>query len=168
MQNRVKQILESKAYTPSRFADHIGVPRATVSHILSGRNKPSLEVVQKILDAFPDMSADWLVKGKGSMGKSAPSLFETMASEEITHKDTGSGIEKNEPGEKLDQKPAKMDKNLQKSGSDTTHDIDIKSTGITQVAHDAKPSAHEKKHKKSVKIIIMYADGTYSEHVPSS
>ena len=48
----------------STFADKIGVQRSSVSHILSGRNKPSLEFIQKVLNEFPKVSAEWLINGK--------------------------------------------------------------------------------------------------------
>lgn len=55
--------------SPSQFADEIGVQRSGVSHILSGRNKPSLDFILKILTRFPEVDADWLLFGKGSMVK---------------------------------------------------------------------------------------------------
>ncbi|HCQ29606.1 MAG TPA: transcriptional regulator, partial [Flavobacteriales bacterium] len=48
----------------SAFADEIGVQRSSVSHILSGRNKPSLDFVIKVLNRFPNVSSDWLLLGK--------------------------------------------------------------------------------------------------------
>ena len=53
--------------SPSLFADKIGVQRSGVSHILSGRNKPSLDFIIKILTAFPQVDADWLLFGRGEM-----------------------------------------------------------------------------------------------------
>lgn len=67
MVDRIRGLLSARQLTPTQFADTIGVARPIVSHILSGRNKPSLEVVQKIVDAFPDVSLTWLLKGIGSM-----------------------------------------------------------------------------------------------------
>ena len=60
-------LLETRQLTPTQFADTIGVARPIVSHILSGRNKPSLEVVQRILAAMPDLSMPWLLNGTGPM-----------------------------------------------------------------------------------------------------
>ena len=60
-------LLEVRQLTPTQFADAIGIARPIVSHILSGRNKPSLEVVQRILAAMPDLSMSWLLNGNGPM-----------------------------------------------------------------------------------------------------
>ena len=67
MVERIRILLESRQLTPTQFADVIGVARPIVSHILSGRNKPSLEVVQRILAAMPDLAMPWLLNGTGSM-----------------------------------------------------------------------------------------------------
>ncbi|UOQ64495.1 helix-turn-helix domain-containing protein [Hymenobacter volaticus] len=67
MVDRIREILSARQLTPTQFADTIGVARPIVSHILSGRNKPSLEVVQKIIAAFPGLSLSWLLSGTGSM-----------------------------------------------------------------------------------------------------
>lgn len=89
MNNRVLEIIENKKLTPSRFADKIGVPRSTISHIISGRNKPSLELISKIAEKYPDINLDWLIKGKGSMISSQTTLFDNTQekqSEEDSHK----------------------------------------------------------------------------------
>lgn len=67
MLDRIKQLMEKKAFTASQFADGMDVPRAVLSHILSGRNKPSLDVVLKIADTYTDVSLEWLLLGKGEM-----------------------------------------------------------------------------------------------------
>ena len=67
MVERIRMLLETRQLTPTQFADTIGVARPIVSHILSGRNKPSLEVVQRILAAMPDLSMPWLLNGTGRM-----------------------------------------------------------------------------------------------------
>ena len=64
---RVKEIMEELGYSPSSFADTIDVPRPIISHILSGRNKPSLDVIQKILMRFSELNPWWLLTGVGTM-----------------------------------------------------------------------------------------------------
>ncbi|RZJ93267.1 MAG: XRE family transcriptional regulator [Hymenobacter sp.] len=73
MVTRIRQLLDTKQLTPTQFADFIGVGRPVVSHILSERNKPSLEVVQRIISAFPEVSLPWLLSGIGEMlGEATP------------------------------------------------------------------------------------------------
>lgn len=67
MVERIRQILQARQLSPTQFADALGLARPIISHVLSGRNKPSLEVVQKIIAAFPDLSLSWLLSGQGPM-----------------------------------------------------------------------------------------------------
>ncbi|MDX1446091.1 helix-turn-helix transcriptional regulator [Lishizhenia sp.] len=64
IQDRLKMIMKMNNLNASSFADKVGVQRSSVSHILSGRNKPSLDFIQKTLNTFPRVSGDWLVSGK--------------------------------------------------------------------------------------------------------
>lgn len=67
MIDRIILVLKTQNLTSSQFADEIGVQRSSISHILSGRNNPSLEFVTKILKRFPDINSEWILFGKGSM-----------------------------------------------------------------------------------------------------
>ncbi len=67
MENRIQKIIDVQAISLNAFAQEIGVNRSTVSHILTARNKPSVEVLQKILKRFPSISTDWLLFGTGAM-----------------------------------------------------------------------------------------------------
>lgn len=62
---RIELLMKCYGMTPSQFADRTGIQRASVSHIISGRNKPSLEVMQKIYEAFPELDIRWLMTGVG-------------------------------------------------------------------------------------------------------
>lgn len=81
MRERILEIMEKERLTSSRFAESIGIQRSAMSHIISGRNNPSLDVVTKILERFPYINSDWLIFGKGEMCKNTeytdftPSLF---------------------------------------------------------------------------------------------
>ena len=75
--DRLKLILERVNLTPGNFADKIGVAPATISHILSGRNKyPSAEVMLRLHETFPDIDLNWLLTGEGTLVKDDPdSMF---------------------------------------------------------------------------------------------
>ncbi|MFA5301539.1 MAG: helix-turn-helix transcriptional regulator [Bacteroidales bacterium] len=77
MRTRLQQFLQAENMSPSRFADQIGIQRSGVSHILSGRNKPGFDFIEKMLLAYPSLNAEWLITGKGKMYKEAKaaSLF---------------------------------------------------------------------------------------------
>ena len=63
IQERLQLILKMHAISPSSFADKLGVQRSNVSHVLSGRNKPSLDFLEKIVTHFPRVNAHWLITG---------------------------------------------------------------------------------------------------------
>ncbi len=63
---RLEKILNFYGLTASALAEEIDFNRSTISHLVSGRNKPSLEFVMKLLQKFPEITMDWLVFGKGS------------------------------------------------------------------------------------------------------
>ncbi|MFT6167097.1 MAG: transcriptional regulator with XRE-family HTH domain [Vicingaceae bacterium] len=65
---RFRYVMKLNAMTASQFADEIGVQRSSVSHILSGRNKPSLEFIQKVINRFPKVDSTWLINGKTNVG----------------------------------------------------------------------------------------------------
>lgn len=62
---RIELLMKCYELSPSQFAEKTGIQRASVSHIVSGRNKPSLEVMLKIYDAFPELDLKWLMTGVG-------------------------------------------------------------------------------------------------------
>ena len=67
MKERIAQIVQKEGMTAAQFADKIGISPSSLSHILSGRNNPSLEVVMKIHKACDYISLDWLLYGEGEM-----------------------------------------------------------------------------------------------------
>ena len=67
MHSRLKNWMESEGLKPSALADTIGVNRATISHVLSGRNKPSIDFFQKLLSAYSNLNSNWLITGIGYM-----------------------------------------------------------------------------------------------------
>lgn len=67
MIKRIELIMQSQNLTASQFADRIGIQRSGLSHILSGRNNPSLDFVLKVLKSFPELEPVWLLQGKGPM-----------------------------------------------------------------------------------------------------
>ena len=62
---RLQRVMDYYSESASSFAEKIGVQRSSISHILSGRNKPSLEFVLKIISHYPEVGLYWLLNGKG-------------------------------------------------------------------------------------------------------
>jgi len=64
--SRLQMVIDHFEESASSFAEKIGVQRSSISHILSGRNKPSLDFVLKVLSSFPEVELYWLLNGKGN------------------------------------------------------------------------------------------------------
>jgi hypothetical protein len=146
MKDRIQRILEDKNLSPSVFADEVDLSRAVVSHILHGRNKLSLDNIEKILIRYPEINPLWLISGKGTMYKegsedSSPSLF---------------GEDGLFPHETTDNSEYSRE-NASKPIQNTTRQPDfqiIPQKNIPVV--------------KIKKIAVFYSDNTYEEFVPSS
>ncbi|WP_299013381.1 helix-turn-helix transcriptional regulator [uncultured Polaribacter sp.] len=88
--DRLKKIMDFHTLSASMFADKVGVQRSSISHILSGRNKPSLDFILKVTTEFEDVDIKWLLNGTGDFPKkeiakenklaSTPSLFQVETS----------------------------------------------------------------------------------------
>ncbi|MFP4557437.1 MAG: helix-turn-helix domain-containing protein [Bacteroidales bacterium] len=80
MEKRLQQLIEREGVHPSKFAELIGVQRSSISHILSGRNKPSFDMISNILKKIPRVNPDWLLLGNGSMYRQVvqTSIFDTI------------------------------------------------------------------------------------------
>ena len=145
MRNRILKILDNEKLSATKFADIIGVQRSSISHIISGRNKPSFDFISKTINKFPYINAEWLISGKGNMYK-----------EEIIDE----GKEKKEPelfnGNKKSKREEYRQKQVITSGSEEADDeeksrefiIKRKVTNVNNVE----------------KVIILFSNGTFKEY----
>jgi transcriptional regulator with XRE-family HTH domain len=69
MNQRLQQFLAAENISQAQFADSIDVARASVSHVLAGRNKPGYDFIRSISDHYPKLNLEWLISGKGKMYK---------------------------------------------------------------------------------------------------
>ena len=145
--DRLKLILERVNLTPGNFADKIGVAPATISHILSGRNKyPSAEVMLRLHETFPDIDLNWLLTGEGTLVKDDPdSMF------------TGS----------------LFGDNLLNATKSTTESENRKENSLETAKNTDNPIVRqeiiykEKPVRKIAEIRIFFDDGTYETFTPN-
>ena len=86
--NRLQKIIDFHDETASSFAEKIGVQRSSISHILSGRNKPSLDFVMKVLHTYPDVELYWLLNGKGNFPKNNRKDITKIISDDTSNEKT--------------------------------------------------------------------------------
>lgn len=83
MKDRIAHIIRAKNLTAAEFALRLGIQPSNVSHLLAGRNNPSLEFVKKLKETFPEYNLEWIVFGKGSMTVSEPFVEPKAVTEPI-------------------------------------------------------------------------------------
>lgn len=75
MVDRIKKVMEYKELNKSSFARTIGIDPSRMTHIFNGHNEPTLDMVRRIVVAFPDISSEWLISGVGNMVKGELDIF---------------------------------------------------------------------------------------------
>ena len=156
MVNRIFTFIESQKLTPTEFADKIGVSRASISSIKTGRTQPTLSLVEKIKQHFPNVDINWLIFGAGD----APiinhgeqeEVVESLVDDEIkTEIEANSNLSNDEANEYqavyIAETPRKTDEGTQEINRET----DV----LTQSTFERKRSVK--------KVILLYDDGSFEE-----
>ncbi len=145
---RILQFINAKDISSGILADRIGVQRSSISHILSGRNKPSYDFLRKFLVAFPDVNAEWLLTGNGNMLK-APVQKGLFGQTET--------VSENIQEEKV---PSEPDSSLQ--------DEEQAPYGTQNTPASVIPSEPGKQPEKGkiVRVILLYDDGRFDSYIP--
>jgi transcriptional regulator with XRE-family HTH domain len=158
LSSKIELLIQAKKLSASQFADTLGIPRSSISHILSGRNKPSLDVVQKILIAFPEIPAEELLDDKQDLSISAPapkSAPSTIASTPSLF-DAVIPSAPESPKNNLPEQTI-VQSNLRRPRESSPKSSQPVVAAPTTTAHLAK---------KIERVIIFYTDGTFTESKP--
>ena len=163
--DRIELIMKSYELSPSQFADRTGIQRASVSHILSGRNKASLEVMLKIYEAFPGLDIEWLMTGKGKEpGKSEPvAAFSPSAA----------GLFQDAVAEKpvmplfTAEQPLRLQEQEVVSRKNDPAPVQSRERRVKKlVSRSASAAANDLPAKRIKEVRVYYTDGTYEILVP--
>lgn len=153
MKDRIIQIMSAEGFTPSRFAEEIGIQRAAMSHITSGRNNPSLDVVTRILGRFPSISPNWLLFGTGNMKESQIKDNSAISST------PGSQPLVNTPD--LFANPSNIRPQIEKKNEYRTDSSDKKTSHPLKTPEKETIIIKENPIRRIEKIMIFYSDNTY-------
>lgn len=135
MEKRLQQFLSAENISQSQFADSIGVAKASVSHILAGRNKPGFDFIENMARRYPDLSLEWLISGKGKMYKSLASFKD----------------------------PAVPAAEPETPSSDSLFPVDEPVEDMPESFMPAEPQPQPQPKARISKILVFYDDGTYKE-----
>ena len=143
MKDRIIQFLKSENISSTQFAEEIGVQPSGISHIISGRNNPSLDFVIKMLSRYTNLSSEWLLFGKGKMYKNY-GVLDLFDNESINQINVDSEIK---PESRVF------------SSSD-------KDSGDPELISDENSGSDSL--KRAERIVYFYNNGTFSEYFPQS
>lgn len=113
MNLRLQQLLQAENISRTQFAEMLGISPATVTHLLSGRNKPSFELIQTISSKFPKVNLDWLVNGYGKMYRDGTNPLPAETEIDLFAPAIESNT-LNEPKQTFEQKPVQFAKKINK------------------------------------------------------
>ena len=140
---RLETIFDYYGLTASLFAEKINVQRSSISHLLSGRNKPSLDFILKVIENFPEVELLWLLNGKGSFPKGENGSNEKIA---VSYQEKTEQV-----NDLFSQETTAIETRIEKSVT-------------TQKTHtEASPISTESTIER---IVIFYSDGTFKNYLP--
>ena len=146
MNTRLKQFLAAENITQSEFADTIKVVRASVSHVLAGRNNPGYDFIKSIMTAYPNLNIEWLMLGEGRMYKSVQQSEDHNPVPKSVQEPENCGILPFEDTE-FEQKPGNI------------ADFSIQEEEKREIKTIQVPV----NQRKAVKVVVFYDDGSYQE-----
>ena len=172
---RITKVLEYSGFSASEFADEIDVQRSSISHIISGRNKPSLEFVTKIKNRFPELSWDWIILGTGEMKQTDSPFPISQKQEENSTPDLFTLIDEDYKNEVFVQENIQNEtlRELNKSFpsprkeilSDSQQlDIQENISEVQSIVNETVTNINTEKKKK--KIVFFYENGKFEAFEP--
>lgn len=159
MEDRIKKFMDYKGISPSELADTIGVQRSNVTHVLKGRNKPSFQFIEKMLQIYPELNAKWLLLGTGSMVDSptkSRSLFDQII-DEPTMSTAKPKTEEAKPEIPIVEKP------IVELNDTTTPSVSTEKNEL----HNALQDQFFSSEKPIERLIVFFKDSTFKVYNPS-
>ncbi|GAB4280009.1 MAG: helix-turn-helix transcriptional regulator [Marinilabiliales bacterium] len=154
IKDRIEQIIRDEGITSSKFADEIGVQRSSISHTMSGRNKPSLDLIMKILERYRYINAEWLLFGRGRPYKTEQQDISDLFSKN-EHKNMNENILSSNPDSDVTER------------NDNIYKASVNDSVSENIENNEGSSLTKVKQVKHItRMIIFYDDNTFEELVP--
>lgn len=183
MIKKIELILQAQNLTSSQFADRIGVPRSVMSHVLAGRNNPSLDFVTKILRTFPEIRPQWLMFGEGKMYDNLAGVGQGAAAQREEVLDQPGVVENEDVWREMPTEDgAQVLPNANETGvetvpsvaanADKAADVAAASTPLTPAETQAWPKLPDdfvpmlRQEPALLKVVFFYADGHFEAYAP--
>lgn len=154
---RIRLIMDNMQMTASAFADSLHIPRPAMSHVLNGRNKPGLEFIEKISRTYPSIRIEWILTGEGEMMKKS----KAAAVEQITQQFIETP--NNPPRVQMD-----IFSELQRMNDPSVDSFPVRIEPKEPKQTSKTEESYNQKHKKLIKIVLIYDNHTFAEITPDS
>lgn len=151
MNTRLQQFLTAENISQSQFADTIGVARASISHILAGRNKPGFDFIESTSRHYPTLNLDWLIMGTGKMYKSASQPVQQALPQ------TGTLLLDEQDDDFILEKPQEVPQ------PQPARQTPLSATPEPKAITSAIKSQLTDRKRNIKKIVVFYDDNTYQE-----
>ena len=155
---KIEKIMQTENFNSVQFAAEIGIQGSTLSHILNGRNKPSLDVLKRILNRFRTINSDWLILDIGSMYRTERNS-QTLSLFDNYDENSSESVNYNQ---KTEEK-----RNQQKEANNFKTEKIVESTKNTEFQQEIMKLESTENEKKVKKIIVYYSDNTFEEFTPN-
>lgn len=157
MREKLLHLMKNEELTSSRLAELLGIQPSGISHILKGRNNPSLDFIQKILRRFPQVNPDWLILGEGEMYRSSEtpsqnSLNLSTASNQTVATSVSPDSPKTES--------ASSDQNTPNVAQSSDQNFRTESNSISNPIIDAA----QRSTSRVKRVIILFEDRTFESY----
>lgn len=149
---RLMKLMETEGLNAKQFANEVGIQAGTISNIVNGRNKPSLEVLQKVLHRFRTVSSDWMVLDSGSMYRPIGEAQSRTLFDEL-------------PVEPPMIVPDESERDEEKNETAQEHNY----AGVKEQQNKVSPAGARGeaiRNRKIEKIVVFFDDGTYEQLLP--
>ena len=159
MHNRLKQFLAAENVTQAQFASTIGIGKANISHVLSGRNKPGYDFIKAIMVGYPHLNINWLLLGTGKMyDMSLPHIERPTPDGTILFETDDLPLFEEE--EVADEFAETL---LEKEISGPHEDSSVDFAALTSIKESSSMLQTPAKQRKVSKIIVLFDDGSFQE-----
>lgn len=149
---RLMKLMETEGLNAKQFANEVGIQAGTISNIVNGRNKPSLEVLQKVLHRFRTVSSDWMILDSGSMYRPIGEAQSRTLFDEL-------------PVEPPMIVPDESERDEEKNETAQEHNH----AGVKEQHNKVSPAGARGeaiRQRKIEKIVVFFDDGTYEQLLP--
>lgn len=155
MKDKLQQLMKTEGLSASRLAEILEIQPAGVSHLLAGRNKPSFDLLQKILRRFPKINPDWLLLDDGQMFRT-----ETYNGEGRPQSPTDGNLFS-------DKTAANTERSMGRTEQSANRNMRTSQEGnISSEEYDSRERLKSQEASRIERVVVFYTDGSFSDYKP--